>query len=90
MQSEGEMCIFYDGLLAGEASLNPPPRRGRACYAVCESKEVAQGSSLGDTSKNNQSWDVSQQPSTERRRYSGSLMCGKRSGGPGKETVRKV
>lgn len=52
----------------------------------CESKEVAQGSSLGDTSKNNQSWDVSQQPSTE----SGSLVCGKRSGGLGKETFRKV
>lgn len=33
MQSEGEMCIFYDGLLAGEANLNPPPRRGKACYA---------------------------------------------------------
>lgn len=56
----------------------------------CESKEVAQGSSLGDTPEDNQSWDVSQQASTERMRYSDRLVCGKRSGRPGKETVRKV
>lgn len=42
----------------------------------CESKEVAEGSSLGNTSKNNQSWDVSQQPSTERSTV--AAWCGAR------------
>lgn len=56
----------------------------------CKSKEVIQGSSLGDTPQDNQSWAVSQQASEERTGYSKKQVCGKRPGGLGKKTVRKV